>query len=242
MADIPIGTEFTNWTVLSKAGTKKDKYIYWTCQCKCGTIKEVKGRDLRNGRSKSCGCLTKKAVSEAAKNRVIDEKGNTYGFLKVLERAGSDIHQQAQWKCQCENCGSIIIVRGADLRNGHTSSCGCIRSKGEYVISKILTENNIPFEKEKIFETCINQKTNHHYRFDFYVNNEYLIEYDGCQHFGELTNGWNNSENFEKTIERDKDKNQWCKENNIPLIRIPYTIQNKITIEDLIIKTSKYLI
>ena len=29
------------------------------------------------------------------------------------------------------------------------------------------------------------------------------------------------------------DKNNWCKENNIPIIRIPYTYQEKITIEDL---------
>lgn len=28
------------------------------------------------------------------------------------------------WKCQCD-CGNIIIARGADLRRGHTQSCGC---------------------------------------------------------------------------------------------------------------------
>ena len=37
-------------------------------------------------------------------------------------------------------------------------------------------------------------------------------------------------------------KNEYCKKHNIPLIRIPYTIRNKITINDLKLDTSIYLI
>jgi hypothetical protein len=37
-------------------------------------------------------------------------------------------------------------------------------------------------------------------------------------------------------------KNQWCKENNIPLIRIPYTHLKDLSIEDLILETSKFKI
>ena len=36
------------------------------------------------------------------------------------------------------------------------------------------------------------------------------------------------------------DKNNWCKENNIPIIRIPYTYQEKITIEDLLLESSNF--
>ena len=36
-------------------------------------------------------------------------------------------------------------------------------------------------------------------------------------------------------------KNQWCKDNNIPLIRIPYTHLNNLCIEDLILETSKFI-
>ena len=38
------------------------------------------------------------------------------------------------------------------------------------------------------------------------------------------------------------DKNNWCKENNIPIIRIPYTYQEKITIEDLLLESSNFLL
>ena len=43
---------------------------------------------------------------------------------------------------------------------------------------ELLTENNIPFIQEKKFDSCISPKGNP-LRFDFYVNNKYLIEYDG---------------------------------------------------------------
>ena len=53
---------------------------------------------------------------------------------------------------------------------------------------------------------------------------------------------WNNKENFLKTQERDALKNQWCKDNNIPLIRIPYTHLNDLKIEDLLLETSEYIV
>lgn len=61
--------------------------------------------------------------------------GKKYGKWTVLERAGSDKHKTAMWKCQCE-CGNISIISGTALRQGLTISCGCERrSHGEYVIS-----------------------------------------------------------------------------------------------------------
>ena len=51
-----------------------------------------------------------------------------------------------------------------------------------------------------------------------------------------------NKENHEKIKIRDAIKNQWCKENNIPLIRIPYTHFNNLCIEDLLLETSNYVV
>lgn len=59
-----------------------------------------------------------------------DETGNTYGILTVLERAGSNKHGKALWKCRCE-CGKEIIVDGTSLRTGNTTSCGCRRLSAE---------------------------------------------------------------------------------------------------------------
>ena len=88
------------------------------------------------------------------------------------------------WVCKCE-CGNICEICGAELRNGDTQSCGCLRQKssshGELKISKILISANIPFIAQKQI------KINETYRYvDFcinYNNIEYFIEYDGRQHF-----------------------------------------------------------
>jgi hypothetical protein len=108
-----------------------------------------------------------------------------------------------------------------------------------------LKQNNLSFIKEKTFNTCIFPNTNYFAKFDFYIDNKYLIEYDGEQHFYPMSFGSQKetgTEKLLKTQERDKFKNQWCKDNNIPLIRIPYTHYNNLCIEDLKLETSKFII
>jgi hypothetical protein len=39
------------------------------------------------------------------------------------------------------------------------------------------------FETQKTFDSCRSTKTNAKLKFDFYVNNDFLLEYDGRQHF-----------------------------------------------------------
>lgn len=51
-----IGRRFVRWTVIGlgrSTGTKR----FWLCRCDCGTEKEVQGDNLRDGKTKSCGCL-----------------------------------------------------------------------------------------------------------------------------------------------------------------------------------------
>jgi hypothetical protein len=109
---------------------------------------------------------------------------------------------------------------------------------GEQRIKQILNENNVIFQVQKTFETCVSPQTRCKYRFDFYINNSFLLEFDGIQHFQE--GGWNSQEDFLGIQTRDAFKNNWCKENNIPLIRIPYIKLNNLKIEDLLLETTKY--
>lgn len=55
--------------------------------------------------------------------KLIDETGNVYGYLTVLER-GPNNGTRATWVCKCK-CGNIVTVIGKNLRNGTTKSCGC---------------------------------------------------------------------------------------------------------------------
>lgn len=140
------------------------------------------------------------------------------------------------WECQCE-CGNKTIVVGSDLTTNHTNSCGCLKnSLGELKIKNILQKNNILFIEQKTFDTC---KDKNKLKFDFFINNKYLIEYDGNIHY-KITGSWNTSQNLQQTQKRDKIKNEWCKNNNIPLIRIPYYHYNELCLNDLLLETTKY--
>lgn len=50
------GLPFAHWTVVRFAG-KYRRHHYWTCQCICGTIRDIADTSLRSHRSTSCGCV-----------------------------------------------------------------------------------------------------------------------------------------------------------------------------------------
>lgn len=59
--------------------------------------------------------------------------------------------------------------------------------------------------------------------FDFYLPSyNILIEYDGEHHF-QPVKGWGGEEKFKLTQKNDEIKNNYCKDNNITLLRLPYT-------------------
>lgn len=240
-----IGNRYGKLTVIQRdqdfSNQRKRKNAFWICQCDCGNTKSILGTKLRNGETKSCGCLRKET-----KDNIIDMTGQKFGHLVVIRRARSTLGGIATWFCKCD-CGNPneIEITGSHLRTGHTTSCGrCLKSsKGQQIIEKILQQNSIQYETEKTFNDCRFPQTNVLARFDFYINQKYLIEFDGKQHFNYTENkGWNNKENFIKTKERDQYKNNWCKEKNIKLIRIPYWHLEKITINDLLLESSQYII
>jgi hypothetical protein len=61
----------------------------------------------------------------------------------------------------------------------------------------MLQDANISFVMEYIF-TKEKLSTGGYPRFDFYVDNSYVIEYDGEQHFDCEHHDWNNQEEFIK--------------------------------------------
>ena len=59
-----------------------------------------------------------------------DLTGKRFGRLVAIERdmEMQKITKKTCWKCQCD-CGNIVSVRSADLKRGHTSSCGCLHKE-----------------------------------------------------------------------------------------------------------------
>lgn len=233
------GQHFGRLTVIAlKEIDVNNKYAIWHCKCECGNEVDIAGYSLTHGRTKSCGCLNKELASQRS---LQDLTGKTFGKLTVLYRA-TEIGDRVKWHCKC-SCGNEKDIEAYSLTHGLTQSCGCnIASRGEQIIQQLLEQNHIIYEKEKIFESCYFTDTNRLARFDFFINNSYLIEFDGIQHFKERNSGWGIKNPLNKIQQHDEFKNQWCKNNNIPLIRIPYTHLNELCIEDLLLETSKFII
>ena len=57
--------------------------------------------------------------------RRIDMEGLRQGKLTVMEEHGRK-RRQIVWRCVCD-CGNTTYVATAQLRHGHTSSCGCLQ-------------------------------------------------------------------------------------------------------------------
>lgn len=230
-----VGKHFGRWTVLNKTENRtKNRTIIYHCRCECGNEKDVDAYTLKSGQSQSCGCLNKEINAERCRQTRIDITGQRFGKLVALSpiySGSKDKH--TKWLCKCD-CGNTLEVDLGNLRRGLSQSCGCTQSKEEERIIKLLTQNNIKFIYQYKFNDFQNKK------FDFFVNNKYIIEYDGQQHFKYNGTGWDTKEHFEKTRKSDLEKNKYCFNNNIPLIRIPYNAD--YTINDLKLETTRFLL
>ena len=250
-----VGQTYGKLTVIERAENDKFGKAQWLCQCECGNQKIIAGASLRRGLTISCGCNKIQKLKDYNDSHIVDETGKVYGYLTVINRNEDPTlakDGRAMWNCQCK-CGNKCVVSGKLLREGKVTSCGCRRqSLGEEAIEKILLQNNFNYAKEYLVQTRKELIYQHHKsRFDFAIFNDdnilqYFIEFDGLQHFEKNIRengfGWNSKDNYLKTHERDMIKNQWCKENKIPLIRIPYTQLKNLCLEDLLLETSQFII
>lgn len=117
------GQKFGRLLVLSQAGRDQWGQVLWQCLCDCGNTVSVRGRDLRTGPTRSCGCYQKERARDA---NMIDLVGQVFGQLTVLRPAGKN-HSGTSclWLCRC-SCGRETKVQTGNLASGNSTSCGCI--------------------------------------------------------------------------------------------------------------------
>lgn len=225
------GVPNSRWTVIKRVPSNGE--AKWLCQCSCDkhTIKEVVGSDLRDGKSRSCGCLQKESTHNLTREQRKLENlvGIRFGKLVAIEELPYRRDHRTIWKCKCD-CGRETTANTRDLKNNKKYACEyCTKSisRGEQKIKQILEEAHIVFEREKTFSDCVSDK-NYPYRFDFYLPDYNLIcEYDGEQHYHNQTHFTSRLEDIQRS---DKYKDDWCKNHNIKLVRIPYTEYKNITL------------
>ena len=116
---------------------------------------------------------------------------------------------------------------------GRTRSCGCITSRGNEKIARMLTQGGIAFAAEYAPGDLPGR-----YRFDFAVFRQgklaYLIAYDGVLHTTYSGRGWDTEARFLRTQASDGLKNAYCARKGIPLLRIPHTQYALLSLPDLV--------
>lgn len=131
-AVVPPGTIFGRWTVIEEAPAAADRRAM-LCECECGKRKIVRLHTLRQGLSKSCGCLRRSPDWRPPNFR--DLTGERFGRLVVIRYAGSRTGNPrtnrrpgvfVDWLCVCD-CGNEKVTTTSELRAGSTTSCGCAR-------------------------------------------------------------------------------------------------------------------
>ena len=141
--------------VISKSEKNNQGRIMWLCECVCGNAEQfvVAGTHIRNGNTKSCGCLQKEVVGNMQLKNLI---GQQFGELKVIDRAEKPKHikdRSAYWKCLC-SCGNEVIYSGHTLKIGKANSCGCLKSLGEQTITKLLKEPSSSILLNSLTQAC----------------------------------------------------------------------------------------
>ena len=188
----------------------------------CGSLFETAISNITSGNTKSCGCF-----------HGIDLTGRKINFTTILSPTKKrDKSGRVIWKCQCD-CGRIFYTTSSKIINKTISDCGCkTGSQGEKNINYLLQKLNIKFIQQHFFTDCVNPQTKKYLYFDFYLPDyNCCIEYDGKQHYKEVKT-WR--ESLKEIQKRDSLKNQYCRNNNVKLIRIPYFDYNLIDEEYLL--------
>jgi len=65
------GQKFGRWIVIEFSYYTKNWDYFWKCRCECGNEKNVNRRSLKNGSSKSCGCLHIELARKRGTHRMI---------------------------------------------------------------------------------------------------------------------------------------------------------------------------
>ena len=232
--------KFHRLTGIEPTDRRLSRKIIWKWQCDCGNIHYATGSGVKSGNTKSCGCLSTETIIKRnlANALPIKEK---YGLLTPIKNLGFRISdsdkRRTYWLCRCD-CGNEIEVKEHVLKTGNTSSCGCLVSKGENIITRLLTEMNIVFSTQKTFDDLFSPN-NSKLRYDFCIYDEQgniqaLIEFDGPQHKYPPGGAWGGDGVFEKIQFYDDIKNKYALEHKYSLYRIPFNMIDQITSENIL--------
>jgi hypothetical protein len=89
------GQAFSRLTVLSRANNSAGGRSRWICRCDCGVTKDIAAKKLRDGSTKSCGCLKKDSTRE---------RFTKHGQSNVGGKRGNVSPTYMSWQAMKQRC------------------------------------------------------------------------------------------------------------------------------------------
>lgn len=186
----------------------------------CNRVWISKASYLQAGNGCSdCGRVRKGMASRKTHNLYAQQIESQYSG--TIELMGEYIVGKTPIVFKCNNCG---YQGSKDAQKLLRRGCPeCFDSQGEKKVTKLLNKLGVEYTKQYWFKDLRGDVNPLRFDFAIFKNHNLLglIEYDGSQHLKPFFTD-KEGRRFEKQKKYDRLKNQYCKERNIPLIRIPY--------------------
>lgn len=185
--------------------------------CNQHVDKGIQNIDYQNLKRNIAGCIYCHGfyqTREDVQNK-IDKMNMDISILNYRDYTDIDV--------LCKKCGYKWNTTGVNLSQGHGCPSCCF-STLERSVANTLKEWGYGYIPQYIFDDCKDKSC---LPFDFYLYDfNTIIEVDGEQHYHPVnfrgTSDKNAIDNYLSTIKHDKIKNQYCINNNINIIRLPY--------------------
>ena len=180
---------------------------------KCNQIYTVTPSMFLSGNRCPYCASNAKVSTEQFKDRIENSIGSDY------ELVGEFVNMITKVKMLHKICGNTYYANPNDITSRNSGCPYCKKSKGEDKISNFLDKYKIEYEPQKRFSNCVDCYT---LPFDFYLPQyNTCIEYDGHLHYM-IVDYFGGKESYDRTVKHDNIKTQYCNDNDIDLIRIPY--------------------
>lgn len=189
---------------------------------KCGHIYKVTPNDFLNNGTRCPECYgNKRKTTDRFKEEVYNLVGNEYVVLGEYKNCKTKI------KIKHNKCGNVWEITPSHFL-GRRRCPECSSSRMENRVFEILNKKNINYTYQAKLKGC-NSNQGNALLFDFKIETPetIMIECDGRQHY-EPNDYFGGEKGYKKRKCHDLIKDNYCQQNNISLLRIPYWEKNNI--------------
>lgn len=230
------GQKFGMLTFIEPTNEKSGGRIVWKLQCDCGKTVSFGSKNVVNGNTKSCGCLSKK-----------DWSGQKFGRITFIEPTSKRKNGQVVWRVKCDCNGDVILRKPNAIIQGRTKSCGCLnkdanrarfiertpeylalkRRKNNARAKKQRAKNPLRYAVSSAIKQALNENSSSKKGKSCFNYLPYTTQ-ELRNYIGELFEPWMNWNNYGKYLAKEWDDENlstwtWSLDHIIPQSDLPYT-------------------